>query len=102
MIGQAPPDFWLEIARTFGFNAVLVLLLMGVLYKLGVLYINEVAIPMNQRLMDSVKHTDEAIDEHTKTLTTIRDTLLAISERLSRLESHVNDNRRRPHHETPA
>lgn len=88
MIGQAPqvPDFWLEIARTFGFNAVLVLLLMGVLYKLGMAYINQVAIPMNQRLMDSVKHTDEAIDEHTKTLATIRDTLVAMSERLNRLE----------------
>ena len=83
------PSYWIEFARIFGFNALLILLLIYGLYKLGVLYIEKVAVPMNQCMMASVKHTDECLEQQTEVLGSIRDLLFQMNERILRLEQLV-------------
>lgn len=80
------PNYWVEFARIFGFNALLVLLLMYAVYKLGAMYIEKVAIPMNERLIASVKHTDDCMEEQTEILRTIRDSLVQVHERMNKIE----------------
>ena len=89
ILAQTPPmsgDYWLEFARIFGFNALLVLLLIYGSYRLGCMYIEKVAVPMNNRMIESVTHTDACLDQQTEVLRAIRDSLIQVNERISRLE----------------
>lgn len=96
---EIEPTSLLEFARLFGFNAVVIILMMYGTYRIARFYLERVAIPLNDRLIASVDHTDKVIEEHTAILIAIRDSLLDIdgkvsrwemfNERLSKLESTV-------------
>ena len=61
-------NVWVEFAKSFGLpSAILVGVLIG-LYRLGRLYVMEVAKPMSMRLIASIDHTDRVVDEQAKVL----------------------------------
>lgn len=80
------PSLWLEIGKTFGFAGLVLLVVLYGLYRLGVLAIERMGVPLVSRLMASQDKTDKSLEEMVEVSGAIRDTLVKMEMRMARLE----------------